>query len=267
METTIDHSALFKRLRQPNRSGLPKYMLLTNALIEGITSGHWKAGDKLPTEEELADLTPFSLGTVQRALRSLAEQGIVVRQHGLGSFVANTNLRLEDPWHCRFIADDGHSFLPIYSKVLKRDRVSEPGAWEQHFPDARDSIVKIDRVINVDNEFNVYTQFYADINLLPALWARPLAKLNGLNFKKLIAQESNVPITHVDHLVRLTRLDADVASVLDVVPNTPGIFLQAVARMGVNACVYYQEFYIPPTERVLSVPAEMGTAFSSRATR
>lgn len=225
MEITTDHSELFKRLHQPNRSGLPKYMLLTNALIEGITSGHWKAGDKLPTEEELAEITPFSLGTVQRALRSLAEQGIVVRQHGLGSFVADTNLRLEDPWHCRFVADDGHSFLPIYSKVLKREQAVAPGAWMQYFPNARDSVVKIDRVINVDNEFNVYTQFYADRNLLPALWAKPLAKLNGLNFKKMIAQESNVPITHVDHLVRLTRLDANMATALDVAAGTPGIFL------------------------------------------
>jgi len=267
METTTDHSALFRRLRQPNHSGLPKYMLLTNALIEGITSGHWKAGDKLPTEEELAEITPFSLGTVQRALRSLAEQGIVVRQHGLGSFVADTNLRLEDPWHCRFLADDGHSFLPVYSKALKRERAVAPGAWTQHFPNAHDSVMKIDRVINVDNEFNVFTQFYADKNLLPALWEKPLARLNGLNFKKLIAQESNVPITHVDHLVRLTRLAPDVASVLDVTANTPGIFLQAIARMGTSACVYYQEFFIPPTERMLSVPAEMGAAFSSRTAR
>ena len=137
----------------------------------------------------------------------------------------------------------------------------------QYFPNARDSVVKIDRVINVDNEFNVYTQFYADRNLLPELWAKPLAKLNGLNFKKMIAQESNVPITHVDHLVRLTRLDANMATALDVAAGTPGIFLQAVARMGTSACVYYQEFFIPPTERVLSVPAEMGSAFSSRTTR
>jgi GntR family transcriptional regulator len=267
METTSDHSELFNGLRQPNRSGLPKYMLLTNALIEGITSGHWKAGDKLPTEEELAEITPFSLGTVQRALRSLAEQGILVRQHGLGSFVTDTKLRLEDPWHCRFLANDGHSFLPIYSKVLKREQAVAPGSWTQHFPNARNSVIKIDRVINVDNEFNVFTQFYADRNLLPGLWEKPLAKLNGLNFKKLIAQESNVPITHVDHLVRLTRLDTDMASVLDVAANSPGIFLQAIARMGVSACVYYQEFFIPPTERVLSVPAEMGSAFSSRTGR
>lgn len=257
MVNGTDHPSVFDALRRPNNSGLPKYLLLTNALIDGITSGYWKAGDKLPTEEELAEMTPFSLGTVQRALRNLSEQGIVVRQHGLGSFVAEKkNSRLEDPWHCRFFDDEGENFLPIYTKALKRERAVAPGAWTRYFPQALDSVVRIDRVISVNNEFNVFTQFYTDHRLLPALCEGPLSKLDGVNFKKLIVQESHVPITNVEHFVRAMPIGESIAAVLDVQVNTVGIFMQAVARMGRNACVYYQEFSIPPTQRVLSIPAE-----------
>ncbi len=266
MANATDHSTIFEQLKRPNRSGLPKHVLLTNALVEGIKSGYWKAGDKLPTEGELAEMTPFSLGTVQRALRSLVEQGIVVRQHGLGSFVAELDLRLEDPWHCRFMADDRESFLPIYSKAIKRTSVSKPGEWSYYLPDVRGSAIRIDRIINVNNEFNVFTQFYTDRHMLPALWERPLEKLNGLNFKKLITRDSNVPITHIDHFVRSVMLNEDLNEVLDLKESTMGLFLQAVARMG-NTPVYYQEFFIPPTKRMLSIPSESAGAMAAKMQR
>jgi DNA-binding GntR family transcriptional regulator len=257
MADATNHSGIFEQLRRPSRSGQPKYVRLTDALVDAITSGHWKPGDKLPTEEELAEMTPFSLGTVQRALRNLSEQGIVVRQHGLGSFVAETDLRLEDPWHCRFLADDGESFLPIYSKALKREAVKEQGPWSKHFPQAYNNLIRIDRVINVDNEFNVFTQFYTDRRLLPALWETPLSKLSGVNFKRLIARESSIPITRVGHFVRAMQFDDNLVSVLNLKSPVFGIFLQAVAQMGREACVYYQEFFIPPTRRTLCIPDEM----------
>lgn len=266
MVNAINHLTIFEQLKRPNKSGLPKHVLLTNVLVEGIKSGYWKAGDKLPTEGELAEMTPFSLGTVQRALRSLVEQGIVVRQHGLGSFVAEMNLRLEDPWHCRFLDDDRESFLPIYSKAIKRTGVTKRGDWSHYLPNVTDSAIRIDRVINVNNEFNVFTQFYTDRRMLPALWERPLEKLNGLNFKKLITRESHVPITHIDHFVRAIKLSDDLMPLLNVKESTIGLFLQAVARMG-NAAVYYQEFFIPPTNRMLSIPSESAGSMAAKMQR
>jgi DNA-binding GntR family transcriptional regulator len=45
--------------------GVSKYALLRDVLVDAIASGHWKRGAQLPTEQELARETPFSLGTVQ----------------------------------------------------------------------------------------------------------------------------------------------------------------------------------------------------------
>jgi GntR family transcriptional regulator len=257
MATGTEHSRVFEALRRPSRDGVPKYVRLTDALVEAITSGYWKAGDKLPTEEELAEMTPFSLGTVQRALRNLAEQGIVIRQHGLGSFVAETDLRLEDPWHCRFLDDDGQTILPVYSKVVKRERVKARGNWNEYFPNATDSLLRIDRVINVNNEFNVFTHFFADSRLLPALWDTPISKLNGVNFKAMIARDLNVPITRIGHTVCAAPFDEAVAAILNVKVHAVGIYMQAAAHMGEKACVYYQQFFVPMTHRPLSIPEQM----------
>ncbi|HVL09170.1 MAG TPA: GntR family transcriptional regulator [Burkholderiaceae bacterium] len=245
---------LFETLRRPSKNGQPKYARLSDALLEAITSGHWKPGDKLPSEEELAEMTPFSLGTVQRALRQLSEQGIVVRQHGLGSFVAETDLKMEDPWHCRFLDDAGERPLPIYSKAVKREAVTAPGAWCRYFPEAGEHAIRIDRVISVNNEFNILSRFFTDRRQLPALWEKPLPTLHGVNFKRLIMRESNMLITRIEHLVRAMQFDEEVSATLQLDAPATGMFLQAGAYMGRDACVYYQEFFIPPTQRTLVIP-------------
>jgi GntR family transcriptional regulator len=261
MESSTDKSTIFAALARPDRTGAPKYMRLSAMLTQAIGSGHWKAGDKLPTEEELVEMTPFSLGTIQRALKTLVDQGVVVRRHGLGSFVAETELRLEDPWHCRFLDSDGASFLPVYSKVLDRARIKTHGEWSRYFPNAGDHLVLITRIINVNNEFDVLVRFYMDSRMLPKLSTAPLRTLDGLNFKTVIVGELRVPITRITHDVRMVSFDADTAATLGTRKGATGLFMQAAAMMGDSTCVYYQEFSIKMTDRVLSIPDQLPKMF------
>jgi GntR family transcriptional regulator len=251
MEVESKELDVFEQLRRPDPRGVPKYVRLSEALIEAIKEGRWKPGDKLPPEEELAQSTPFSLGTVQRALRNLAEQGIVVRQQGLGSFVANIERRMKDPWHCRFVADDGETILPIYTKTIKRELVNERGPWSRYFTTAPGRVIRIDRLINVNNEFTIFSQFFTDRQLLKRLWECPLGKLDGENFKLLITRECNLPTTDVTRDVSIVRMRPDIAKAIRVKAKSVGLLLQAIARAGRETCVYYQEFYIPPTKRAL----------------
>ncbi|MBP2316174.1 GntR family transcriptional regulator [Azospirillum soli] len=231
--------------------GLPKYAQLREMLLEAIKSGYWKPGDKLPTELEFAEITRFSLGTVQRALRDLAEEGILVRRHGLGSFVAENRKQVEAPWHCRFLDDSGDGVLPIYSKTLARRTIAEPGPWTKHLGRPSGGLLKIDRLININNEFTVYSRFFADPGLLKPLATGPLQNLDGANFRALIMQECHLPITQVVQDVRVAVLDPEAAGNIGVKDGTTGMLVQAVARAGRDTCLYYQEFFIPPTTRAL----------------
>lgn len=58
------------------------------AFVRGKTrSGEWKAGDKIPSENELVKVLRVSRMTVNRALRELSEEGELVRRGGVGTFV------------------------------------------------------------------------------------------------------------------------------------------------------------------------------------
>lgn len=62
---------------------------LRRQLHEKIQAGHWRRGDRLPSERALAEMYQVSVMTVRRALRDLVDDGAVVRHVPAGTFVAD----------------------------------------------------------------------------------------------------------------------------------------------------------------------------------
>lgn len=67
---------------------LALYEQVKEFITRKIQDGSWPAGHRLPSEHELVAQFGISRMTANRALRDLVEQGRVVRQAGVGSFVA-----------------------------------------------------------------------------------------------------------------------------------------------------------------------------------
>ncbi|WP_345409792.1 GntR family transcriptional regulator [Nonomuraea salmonea] len=63
-------------------------MRIRRALEARIRSGQWGPGTRIPTEVQLCEEFGVSRITVQRALRDLADAGLIVRFRRRGSFVA-----------------------------------------------------------------------------------------------------------------------------------------------------------------------------------
>jgi GntR family transcriptional regulator len=69
-------------------SRIPLYYQLENVLREKITSGNYSGGERLPTEIELIEEYNVSRITVRQALSALADEGLIERRQGRGTFVA-----------------------------------------------------------------------------------------------------------------------------------------------------------------------------------
>ena len=52
-------------------------------------SGEWRPGEPIPSEIDLASRYSVSQGTVRKAVSELAEERVLVRQQGRGTFVAS----------------------------------------------------------------------------------------------------------------------------------------------------------------------------------
>jgi GntR family transcriptional regulator len=69
------------------RSREPSYLQLAAALRERIESGEIRPEEALPSITYLVQETGLAVGTVRKAIKVLADEGLVVTVPGRGSFV------------------------------------------------------------------------------------------------------------------------------------------------------------------------------------
>ena len=74
---------------------VPIYQQITNWMRQKIAAGEWPEHHKLKAETELVDEIQVSRGTIRRAIGELIDEGLLVRVHGRGTFVARP--KLEQP--------------------------------------------------------------------------------------------------------------------------------------------------------------------------
>ena len=67
----------------------PLYRQIKYLITESLVSGEWRPGDPIPSEIELAQRYSVSQGTVRKAISELADQKLLVRHQGKGTFVAS----------------------------------------------------------------------------------------------------------------------------------------------------------------------------------
>jgi GntR family transcriptional regulator len=248
-DSVVAAEDLRDRLERYARPGVPKYVAMRDAIVGAATEGEWPAGARLPTESDWVAGLPLSLGTIQRALRLLVEDGVIVRRHGAGSFIADRGLgRMHAPLHCRFLDDSANAYLPVYPKVIERREVPA-GPWTRHL--RTEAVLCIERVLCIGKEFSVFSRFYADPARLPAFATLPARKLSGENFKEIIWRESHQPIGRIDQFLSSIVLMEDVCKAIGVDCGTAGQLLEVAAFVGRNSPIYYQELFIPPNQRRL----------------
>ena len=71
------------------KSAQPLYQQLQRALRDAIEKGVIAPEDALPPERDLAEMLGVSRITVRKAIDELAEEGLLVRKQGSGTFVSN----------------------------------------------------------------------------------------------------------------------------------------------------------------------------------
>src|SRR4029079_11569906 len=70
----------------------PLYYQVQHTISQRITRGEYAAGTQLPSESELSRELGVSRVTVREALRVLAQENVVVKVQGRGTFVADNPL-------------------------------------------------------------------------------------------------------------------------------------------------------------------------------
>lgn len=233
-----------------NRATGPKYRLLRDAILGAITSQEWAPGTRLPTELELSKELPFSLGTIQRAYGQLVKDGLVVRTRRRGSFLAPIQKQMAEPWHCRFLDDDG-TVLPVYPKLIGSQQLRPEKRWFELFG-RRAKVTRIDRFISINREFDVLSQFFAPDSIARPLLDRPRKNVEAANFKSILLREFRMPISRI--VQTIGRPGATPTRKLSWRPN---LIIEATAYTAEGEVAYFQEIFMPATRRKLLFDSDL----------
>ena len=74
------------------KNGIPLHIQIRESLKAQIAQKLLTPGQKLPSEDELAAKYSVSRMTVRQGLTSLIDDGLLYRQHGIGTFVSNSDV-------------------------------------------------------------------------------------------------------------------------------------------------------------------------------
>lgn len=131
-----------------------------------LLDGHWKAGEKIPSENELCRLMGVSRISVRTAIKSLIAQGFLLSRQGEGTFVVDVSVDLNMNVLIPIIGLDDRNILEVldYRKILEvgiiplvfRNITSEDKQFLANNVDLLESTpeTEIDRITELDLEFH-----------------------------------------------------------------------------------------------------------------
>jgi len=111
----------------------PLYQQIKGLILQSLQSGEWKPGEGIPSEIELAARYRVSQGTVRKAIDELANDNLLVRRQGKGTFVATHAEQQVQYRFLKLLPDEGdpksEGTLSCKSGVYFRLRAPQP-SWK-----------------------------------------------------------------------------------------------------------------------------------------
>jgi DNA-binding GntR family transcriptional regulator len=230
----------------------PKYAQIANAILARIEAGDWRPGDRLPAETELARSMGASLGTIQRALSTLAETGVLARQHGRGTFVGGGRAPADDLRHFRFLSESGDAILPVYSRMLAIERVEEAGPWAR-FLGIQPHFLRLHRVLNVAGEFDIASEIYLPGPRFAALAGLEPSSLDGVLIRDFLATRCNAPTLEVEQQLTIAVLPPRACNLIKLPRGSLGLVWLIMGRSYRGQPITWQRAFVPPVDRALQI--------------
>lgn len=151
----------------PNR---PLYSQAADALVTYMAEQAYEPGAMLPSEDELARQLHVSRSTLREAMGILEKEGLVVRKHGIGTFVTN-------PDAARFTFGL-HQLIPLgvlaghagsELEVLEREvtKVPAPPDCQQLFRlGTNDLMLRVQTVLRIDVWCTSYYDYFVPLSVI-----------------------------------------------------------------------------------------------------
>lgn len=207
----------------------PLYQQIKALITRSLQSGEWKPGEAIPSEIELAARFKVSQGTVRKAIDALADDNLVVRRQGKGTFVAT---HAEEKIQYRFLrlTPDGGVAGGMERRVIDCRRVRAPADVARALElRAGDTAVQIRRLLCFHARPVVLDDIWLNGSLFKGLTAERLSEYQGPMYG-LFETEFGVRMIRAEEQLRAVAADAAAAELMGVPVGAPLLSVERLSR-------------------------------------
>jgi len=222
---------------------MPRYHQIAQALRDRIRSGDIAPGARLDNQRRLAEDFGVTLMTLRQALEVLEREGLIMRRHGLGTFVALPSVDYDILNFRAFAGDLSAVGEDVATRFLRNhfgpaDRLAarelglEPGA----------RVFALERLRLVDGR---PTSF--QVSHLSAALGEEVAKadLTVTSLRQVLSFKLGIEITSARETVSAETLPARAARELGCVPGAPCFRSDRVSVDAESRPIVYDRVFIP----------------------
>lgn len=193
----------------------PKFMQIKSALIEQIELRQLLPGEKVPSENQLADQFSVSRMTARRAVSELVSEKVLARSQGIGTFVADLGsmpCMIELPEIDEQIKARGHHYSNAIIDIYQIQANQQQSIWMGVAPNA---LLFNAKIVHKENDLAIQLE---DVLVNPAL-APDFDKQDFMHVNSCHYLHQVAPFIQVEHSIEAILPNAKLASVLDIAEN------------------------------------------------
>jgi GntR family transcriptional regulator len=215
-------------VKAPSPTFQPLYLQIKGLMERALEAGEWGPGAAIPAEVALAARFGVSQGTVRKAIGALANENLLVRKQGKGTFVAtHTEERASNFRFLRVRRNDGQAEYPGNRLVdLRRAKAGAESARRLGIR-VGDGVFVLRRVLDLAGRPTVLDDITLPAVLFSGLTRARYAAYPGSMYG-FFEQVFGVRMLRAEERLTAVAADAASAELLDVEPGTP---LLAVDRV------------------------------------
>ncbi len=209
-------------------SPVPFYFQLARALRGEIVSGRWRAGDRLVSEPAMCKHFDVSRSTVRQALQSLEAEGLIRREKGRGTFVADSR---PGSWLLQsaggfFHEEADRMGFTVTSKVIRAEieRLPKWATEALQLPPGSEGVT-LERLRSIDGRVALYV-----VNHLPqALAETALTLEEDSSLYGLLEDQAGIRVVGGRRSVEAIHAGKQLGQLLDVDSHAPIAFIESVS--------------------------------------
>jgi GntR family transcriptional regulator len=208
---------------------IPYHYQLRELLRDEIVAGRWAVNERLPSERELCEAFDLSRTTVREAIDALVNEGLLRREKGRGTFVAEPKMVESIHWGSPFTGSMSEQGIPIKTRVLRQEIVIPPYFVAQELRLASDEpVIVLDRVRSAFSEPILVSTSYVPHKICPTLVDDDLVH-NSLY--QLLGEKYDLTIAKAKQYMEAIAANEFEAELLNIEPGTPLMLIESTVYM------------------------------------